>query len=161
MLPIKKIYVDSRFKTADSASHTDFKIDLPGTFLMPENTAMYITDVTIPASWYTVDENKNNKIYYKVHREIVTITTESNGNNIYNYSYEWTNMIGHLSPGSYNLVTLAGAVEQALESGLSGMGIFTVTPSPQTNRMTITNDTLDFRAWTDAELPLAGFTAPY
>ena len=29
MLPIKKIYIDSRQKTADSASHPDFHIELP------------------------------------------------------------------------------------------------------------------------------------
>ena len=157
MLPIKKIYVDSRFKTADSASHTDFKIDLPGTFLMPENTAMYITDVTIPASWYTVDENKNNKIFYMVYRQL--IAQDANNHDV--VSYEWTNMIGHLSPGSYNLVTLAGAIESAMESELSGMGIFTVKPSLQTNRMRIQNDVRHFRILTDAELPAHGFTAPY
>ena len=39
MLPIKKIYIDSRFKSSDSASDSDFKIDLPISFLMPEDTS--------------------------------------------------------------------------------------------------------------------------
>ena len=48
MLPIKKNYIDSRFKSSDSASHSDFKIDLPISFLMPEDTGFYIDDVCIP-----------------------------------------------------------------------------------------------------------------
>ncbi len=36
MLPIKKLYVDSRFRTNDSISHTDFKYDLGTAFNMPE-----------------------------------------------------------------------------------------------------------------------------
>ena len=39
MLPIKKLYIDSRWKSSDSASHTDFKIDLPCSLLMPEKKA--------------------------------------------------------------------------------------------------------------------------
>ena len=165
MLPIKKIYVDSRFKTADSASDTDFKIDLPGSFLMPENTAMYITDVTIPVSWYTVDEKKNNLIYYYVLREVPL--TDASGNVVKDaqgqgvMTYVWTKVTGHLSPGDYNLVTLAGAMQAAMNTGMSGMGTFTVTASMLTNRITITNDTRNFRIFTDAELPAQGWTAPY
>ena len=59
MLPIKKIYVDSRFKSSDSASHSDFKIDLPQNFLMPEDTGFYIDDVCIPHSWYPVEDGRN------------------------------------------------------------------------------------------------------
>ena len=39
MLPIKKTYIDSRDKTPDSASHTDFKIQLPMHRTLPANTA--------------------------------------------------------------------------------------------------------------------------
>ena len=59
MLPIKKIYVDSRFKSSDSASHSDFKIDLPQNFLMPDDTGFYIDDVCIPHSWYPVEDGRN------------------------------------------------------------------------------------------------------
>ncbi len=41
MFPIKQIYIDNRFKSSDSASHSEFKIDLPLTFLMPEDTGFY------------------------------------------------------------------------------------------------------------------------
>ena len=65
MLPIKKIYVDTRFKSSDSRSDSDFKIDLPTTLLMPDDTGFYIDDVCIPHTWYTVEANVNDKLHYK------------------------------------------------------------------------------------------------
>ena len=38
MLPIKKIYIDSRHKTSDSISDSYFKFELPMTIHLPENT---------------------------------------------------------------------------------------------------------------------------
>ncbi len=45
MLPIKKLYIDSRFKSSSSETHSNFTIDLPMTLLMPEDTGFYIEDV--------------------------------------------------------------------------------------------------------------------
>ena len=55
MLPIKKIYIDTRQKTVDSASDSDFSIDLPTTYLMPDDTGFYVEDVCLPISWYTIE----------------------------------------------------------------------------------------------------------
>ena len=62
MLDIKKVYVDTRYKTDDSRSDSDFTIELPRTLNIPENTVCYLTDVVIPVSWSTVDA-RNNKLY--------------------------------------------------------------------------------------------------
>ena len=62
MLDIKKVYIDTRYKTDDSKSHSDFFIELPRTLNVPDNTICYITDVVIPVSWSTVDV-RNNKLY--------------------------------------------------------------------------------------------------
>ena len=59
-LEIKKIYVDTRFKTADSKSDTDFNIELPRTFNVPDGVVAYIDDVVIPISFSTVDTRNNN-----------------------------------------------------------------------------------------------------
>ena len=56
MLPIKKNYIDTRQRTADSASHSDFSIDLPTTLLMPDDTGFYVEDICIPVSWWSVEE---------------------------------------------------------------------------------------------------------
>ena len=41
-LPIKKIYVNSRYKTADSISDSNFKFELPYVLTMPHNAIFYI-----------------------------------------------------------------------------------------------------------------------
>ena len=66
MLPVRKIYIDSRFRSSDSISSTDFKVDLPTTYYMPENTGLFITDICIPVSWYMIDANRNNQLYFNV-----------------------------------------------------------------------------------------------
>ena len=37
-LEIKTLYIDSRFRSADSNSDSDFIVDLPNTFNVPDNT---------------------------------------------------------------------------------------------------------------------------
>jgi hypothetical protein len=73
MLPIKKIYIDSRYKSSDSRSHSDFSIDLPQTFLMPEDTGFYIDDVCIPHSWYPIERNVNNYIIVAIDTQQLAI----------------------------------------------------------------------------------------
>ncbi len=64
MLPIKKIYIDTRPRTAGSASHSDFSVDLPTTILMPEDTGFYVEDICIPVSWWTLEEGVNDFIFW-------------------------------------------------------------------------------------------------
>ena len=97
MLPIKKLYIDSRSKSSDSVSHTDFQIDLPTTLLMPENSGFYLTDVSIPISWFMID-NGNNKLYFKLY---YPDTHETLAN-------AWTVTI---PKGDYNVATLAEAMQ--------------------------------------------------
>ena len=59
---IKKVYIDSRYKTSDSISNSDFKFELQEQFEVPDNTVCYIDDISIPHSWYTV-EDYNNRLY--------------------------------------------------------------------------------------------------
>jgi hypothetical protein len=61
-MDIKKIYIDTRFKTDDSKSDSDFFVELPRTFNVPEKCVCYLDDFVIPVSWATVDE-RNNKLY--------------------------------------------------------------------------------------------------
>ena len=65
MLPIKKIYIDTRFMSSDSESSSNFKVDLPTTVTLPEDTVFYMDDICIPFSWYTIDEERNNNFYFK------------------------------------------------------------------------------------------------
>ena len=63
MLPLIFFYVDSRFKTSDSISNSNFKIDLPTTVYWTDNTVYFIDDVCIPHSWYSIEKNVNDKLY--------------------------------------------------------------------------------------------------
>ena len=64
-LDIKKIYVDSRFKTSNSNSDSDFSIELPRSFNVPDGVVAHIDDIVIPACWTTVDE-RNPNCYFAV-----------------------------------------------------------------------------------------------
>ena len=63
-LEIKKIYIDSRFETSDSKSDTDFSVELPRSFNVPDGVVAYIDDIVIPVSFSTVDA-RNNNLYIK------------------------------------------------------------------------------------------------
>ena len=73
MLKIKKIYVDSKYKTPDSISTSEFSIQLPETIYMPDNSVFYISDVCIPHSWYTIEENVNNKFFLQIEYNNFTV----------------------------------------------------------------------------------------
>ena len=62
MLPIKKLYTDSRNRSSDSKSSSDFCKDLPININLEPNTSFYITDLTIPVSFYTVESGRNNNV---------------------------------------------------------------------------------------------------
>ena len=62
MLPLKKIYIDSRDRTADSKSASNFEIELPYTVQMPENTVFFVTDVCIPHVWKTIEDEFNDDL---------------------------------------------------------------------------------------------------
>jgi hypothetical protein len=64
-LEIKKVYVDTRFKTDDSKSDTDFTVQLPKTFNVPDDVVCYIDDITLPVSWATIS-TRNNTFYFSV-----------------------------------------------------------------------------------------------
>ena len=65
-LKYKKIYIDSKFRTSDSNSSSDFKYELPDTLSFHENTVFYLDDISIPNSWNTVFDAINNKLYFEL-----------------------------------------------------------------------------------------------
>ena len=55
-----KIYIDSRFRTANSKSESDFNVELPRSFNVPDGVVAHIDDIVIPVSWTTIDERNRN-----------------------------------------------------------------------------------------------------
>jgi hypothetical protein len=64
-MDIKKVYIDTRFKTADSKSDSDFYVELPRALNIPDKCVCYIDDIVIPVAWNTIDE-RNQKLYLGV-----------------------------------------------------------------------------------------------
>jgi len=63
-LQVRKIYIDSRFKSPSSRGNSDFIIDLPENISLPNDTVCFVDNVVIPNSWKTIDAS-NNKLYVK------------------------------------------------------------------------------------------------
>ena len=141
MLPIKKLYIDSRFKSSDSVSDSNFKIDLPQNLLMPSATGFYIDDICIPVSWYVIDEGRNNHLYYRVNGAVT---------------------YGIIPSGNYSLVNLNEAIVNVMNSAFPNH--FKSSPSVRENKVGIDGLTsATFEILTDSQLASAGFTtsSPY
>ncbi len=57
---MQQIHIDSRFRTASSKSESDFDIELPRSFNVPDGVVAHIDDIVIPVSWSTIDERNRN-----------------------------------------------------------------------------------------------------
>jgi len=102
MLPIKKLYIDSRDRTPDSVSASNFRIDLPYVIQTPDNTVFFITDVSIPHIWTTIEAGVNDKLY-------VWITNTSLPASMAYY-------VINMTPGNYTAATLAIALQNSLNA---------------------------------------------
>ena len=52
---IKKVYVDSMYKSNDSVSNSDFIFALKEALYLPDNAVCYIGEISIPHTWYTIE----------------------------------------------------------------------------------------------------------
>ena len=132
MLPVKKIYIDSRHSTPDSISSSKFKIELLDSYKMPPDTVFYICEVCIPHAWKTVEECMNDKLYFQVSRHggdyIATIDADSydgNGFKLALYdaikcSMSWHNNILYYSRASIKIYTDPEIKSEASSSWTGG-----------------------------------------
>ena len=104
MLEVKKIYIDTRFKTSDSRSDSDFTVELPKTINIPEDCIAYINDIVLPVSWTTIDE-RNNKLYYSISHYV-------------NGSYEISYWVLPTDFKNYNGSTLVEEMMEKMNDGL-------------------------------------------
>ena len=133
MLPVKKIYVDSKYKTADSKSDSNFKFQLPQTCYMPDDTKFFISDVCIPHTWYTVNDF-NNKLYLR--------TFDGNGLQ--------SDYIITLDKKTYNGATFATMLGNKIQT-LTSIAP-TVSFNATTNQLSLYIGSLEFQFLTDKEL---------
>ena len=69
-LEVKKIYVDSRHRTKDSVSDSDFRIELGRNMFLPEKCVYHLENCVIPHSWYNIEAGLNDTMYYTVNNEV-------------------------------------------------------------------------------------------
>ena len=100
MVPITKIYIDTRYKTSDSTSSSDFKVELPETITLPRGTKAYITDVSVPNTMTTITEGFSDTIYFA--------SVFQNTMSPYNKTY--VPRRATLQPGSHTAETLAATL---------------------------------------------------
>ena len=137
MLPIEKIYIDTRLKAPDSRSDSDFFINLPTTWLMPEDCGFYIDDVCLPHSWHTVEEGLNDRLCFSLGPFAVEAT---------------------VPPGIYTVTGLGAAVATAMSNAASTATgstyafSHTYNKSLETFTINITPAQTSFYILTDAEL---------
>ena len=65
-LPLKKLYIDTRFMTDDSKSTSNFKGQLANTLYFPNNTTFVIDDISIEHSWATIERDSAEHVHLNV-----------------------------------------------------------------------------------------------
>lgn len=121
-LPIKKLYIDSAFRTADSKSASSFKIELPQTLTFPDPCIFLIDDICIPHSWYTVETDFNDRLYLRVQN--------------LNLGSFWDGII-QIHEGNYTGASLANAIQSAINNTFYSRDKFYCSYDINTNQLKI------------------------
>ena len=136
-IPIKKVYIDSRFKTKDSKSNSEFKYELVESIQLPDKCVAFIDDVIIPVSWYNIDEN-NRYLYI---RRFQDLNADPN-----------TDRIVPIEVSNHTPDSLTDAVQDALNTAF-GSGVFSVSYDPRKLKLSITAEPQsEVKVFTDDEL---------
>lgn len=98
---VRRIFIDSRMRTATSNSNADFSVDLPFEVSVPAGTEARIDGLLMSHSWPSVETNKNDKLY---------VREEPNGGVSYH-------RIVTIPEGTYSIGTLAQVLQANLRSG--------------------------------------------
>jgi hypothetical protein len=140
-LPVKKIYIDSQYRTPDSSSTSSFKFQLARNMYFPKNTSFYIEDVVVPHSWTTVEQGVNDQFYFRFSAYQSILGTPY---------FVVANANTTIPASNYTGATFATALQTALTNTLTDKGYTTLTPpfltvtySSINNNITIVLNALD------------------
>jgi hypothetical protein len=131
-----KIYVDSRYRTPESASASDFTVELLEALPMPQRCRIRLHDVSVPYAWRTVEYGLNQNLF--VEERVNAGSSES------------TKRLIVLPVGQYDGRTLAQAIATGLNTGNSfSVGApYTVAYSEQTGTISVTLSPSLAGSWT-------------
>ncbi len=108
----RRAIIDSRYKTKDSVSDSDFRCELPHPMQIAAGSMLYVDGVCLSHSWPTVQTDVNDRLYVHGHISGQTAPIER---------------IIQLTQGTYNAQTLAAELLTKLNLGRSLFGAYTVT----------------------------------
>ena len=147
LLKFKKVYIDSSYKVSGTSS--EFTIDLPETVQLEDNMLCQIHEVSIPHSWYSIN-NTNNSIYWR-HQVIPPGV-------IAGITYRKVT----IPEGNYTAVDLAQTIQIAINLLVDTNdrpNTYSIQYNTSTNKYTFNSNyaTVIFDVLTDGEIaPLAG-----
>ena len=134
-LPLKKIYVDTRYRTTDSVSTSNFRIELPYSVELPDNSTFQLTDICIEHSWLTVETGINDQLYFAIAPGTSPTTVSG--------------YVMRLPSQNYTGTSLASKIQTLLQTQSYD---FQTSYYANTNTITITSSTLSFKLLTDDDM---------
>ena len=127
---IKKAYVDSRFRTRDSNSDSDFKFELKEALGLPGNAVCCIGDISIPHTWGTVESHNNG--FYTISKMMYI----AGGGYDITEEYNYVPFVSTLPEGNYTGPQMAAAIQE-LVNGFNVTFDFEVLYHPARGTITI------------------------
>ena len=117
------------YKSNDSVSNSDSKIELKDALDLTDDAVCYIDGISIPHTWYTIEENLNNTLY--------SITTQMNTD-----TPNWYHTLALETPsGNYTGSSLALALQTELQFAETDHR-FVCIYNPATGSVTIRSETI-------------------
>jgi hypothetical protein len=131
---MKKIYVDTHFKTKDSVSNTNFRIQLLQPLELKEDARCFVSDINIPNSWYSIEDTNNN-----LYVQVVEGSTVKH-------------QIIQLTKRNYSVIDLASEIQSKLNAALNKT--FNITYNGNIGKLTfnVLEDNFSYSILTDDEL---------
>jgi len=99
---LNKIFIDSRYKTENSASDSDFVVELNETIELSGFTGCIVSDITLPHTWYNIN-SLNSSFYFRTTLDGVS-----------------TDYTAILPTQNYNLYELAVGLTDAMNAHAGG-----------------------------------------
>ena len=97
MLPINKIYIDTRHKTPSSKSNSDFDIQLKEPINLPDNTVCVVSDIVLRNTITTV-EDFNNNLFVRCNGVDRVVTLFSRNYNVLELGFEIESKLNTVFP---------------------------------------------------------------
>ena len=146
-LTYKKIYVNSKHRTSDSKSPSNFQIELRENFEIPDGTIAQIHEIAIPNTWYSIS-TKNNNLYFR-HQVLPPATPQG-------ITYRRV----EIPEGNYTAPELATQIATQLNAAFDNVGAsrtntYSGSYSTLTNKITISSNYTEviFIPLTAADIP--------